>query len=190
MPRLDMIDWQTVAYIATSLAFIITVLVFIWEVKSSRREREFAIFLRLIDSYREIMADRRNRWKVIKERVRANARTSEEIGDRTSSLDYLLTRMQQDEPLCAIEHAVVEDEIRSLNLLNELCKYALKDEQMALILKISYSSEISYYQNRIGDLLFIRNREKQVRLFSMPRYGHLQKVQVGDYFEDIRQNDA
>ena len=183
-------DWQTIANIATSIALIVAISVFIWEVKSSRRERAFSIFLRLLDCYREILNERRHKWKLIKEKVRAKPKISEEIGDKTSSLDYLLTRARQEEPLYAIEHGLLEDEIRSLNLLNELCKYALKDEQMALVLKVLCSSEISYYQNRYKELLSIRDTEKQLRLFSVPRYSHLQKFRVGDYFEDISQNVA
>lgn len=185
-----MIDLQIVANIATSLAVIVAIGVFIWEVKSSRRERAFSVFLRLLHCYDEIITERRHKWKVIKEKVKANPKIFEEIGDKTSSLDYLLTRVQQKELLYAIEHGLLEDEIRSLNLLNELCNYALKDEQKALILKVSYASEISYYQNRYEDLLLIRNREKQVRLFSIPRYAYLQKFQVGDYYDDINQNVA
>jgi hypothetical protein len=61
---------------------------------------------------------------------------------------------------------------------------------MGLVLKVLYSSEISYYQNRHKDLLLIRDSEKQLRLFTVPRYSHLQKFQVGDYFEGISQNVA
>jgi len=185
-----MIDWQTIANIATSLILIVAIGMFIWEVGSSRRERAFSIFLRLLDCYREIMSERKNKWNLIKEKVKANPKTSEEIGDKTSSLDYLLIRMRQKDPLYAIEHGLLEDEIRSLNLVNELCKSALKDEQRALVLKALYSSEISYYQNRYEDLLLIRDSQKQLRLFSVPHYSHLQKFQVGDYFENISKNDT
>lgn len=185
-----MIDWQTIANIATSLILIVAIGMFIWEVRSSRRERAFSIFLRLLDCYREIMSERKNKWKLIKEKVKANPKTSEEIGDKTSSLDYLLMRMRQKDPLYAIEHGLLEDEIRSLNLVNELCKSALKDEQRALVLKVLYPSEISYYQNRYEDLLLIRDSQKQLRLFSVPHYSHLQKFQVGDYFENISKNET
>lgn len=180
-----MIDWQTISNIATSLAVILAIVVFIWEVRSSRKERAFSVFLRLVDYYGEIMTERRHKWKLIKEKVRSNPKISKEIGDKTSTLDYLLIRVKQKEPLYAIEHGLLEDEIRSLNLLNELCRYALKDKQMALILKISYSSEISYYQNRLEDLLLIRNKEKQLRLFSIPHHSHVKKFKVIRYFENI-----
>jgi len=185
-----MTKWQIIAHIATSLALIVAIGVLIWEVKSSQRERAFSIFLRLLDCYHEVMTERKSKWVLIKEKIRVNPKISEEISDKTSSLDYLLIRVRQKEPLYAIEHGLLEHEIKSLNLLNELCKYALKDEQMALVLKVLYSSEISYYQNRHEDLLLIRDSEKQLRLFSVPRYNHLQKFQVGDYFEDISQNNA
>jgi len=177
-----MIDWQIVANIATSLGLILAIVLFIWEARASRKERAFSVFLRLVDYYSKIMAKRRHRWKLIKKTVTSSPKISGEIGDKTSTLDYLLTRVQQTEPLYAVEHGLLEDEIRSLNLLNELCKYAFRDEQMELILKVLYSSEISFYQNRLKDLLSIRDNEKQGRPFSIPRYSHLQKFQVHDYF--------
>lgn len=126
-----------------------------WEVRSNRKERAFSVFLRLVNHYSQLRDERTHKWKLIKERVRSNPKTQKEIGDKTSTLDYLLIRVQQKEPLYAIEDGLIEVEVRSLNLLNGLCKYALKHMQMALILKISYSSEISYYQNRIEDLFLI-----------------------------------
>jgi len=184
-----MIDWQTVANIATSLALVLAIGLFIWEVRSNRKERAFSVFLRLVDYYSKLMAERKHKWILIKERVTSNPKTSKEIGDKTSTLDYLLIRLQQKEPLYAIEHGLVEDEIKSLNLLNELCKYALKDRQMALILKVSFSNDISFYQNRLEDLLLIRNKEKQLRLFSVPHYSHLKRFHVSDYFEHIQHRD-
>ncbi len=180
-----MVDWQIIGNIIMALAVIVAIGTFIWEVKSSRKERAFSIFLRLLDFYSENMTERRKKWKIIKERVGANPKISEEIGDKTSSLDYLLRRTQQVESLYAMEHGLLEDEIRSLNLLDELCKYALKEEQMALILKISNSSEVSFYQNRLKDIISIRDNEKQFRLFSIPHYRHLQKFRVEDYFEAL-----
>lgn len=183
-----MIDWRTIVNIAPFVTTFIAICVFIWEVKSSRRERTFSIFLRLLVCYREVMTERKNKWILIKQKVRANPKTLEEISNKTSSLHYLSKRVRQKEPLYAVEHGLLEQEIRSLNLLNVLCKYALKDEQMALVLKVLYSSEISYYRNRYKDLLLIRDSQKQLRLFSVPRYSHLQKFQVGDYFENISKN--
>lgn len=184
-----MIDWQIISNIASSLAFILAIGLFIWEVRSNRKERAFSIFVRLVDYYSKVVTERKHKWKLIKEKVRLNPKTRKEVGDKTSTLDYLLTRTKQKEPLYAIEHGLLEDEIRSLSLLNELCRYALRDKQMALILKISYSSEISYYQNRLEDLLLIRKREKQLRLFSVPHYSHLLKFTISDYFEDLHHND-
>ena len=177
-----MVDSQILSNIATIIVAILAVIGLIWEIKSSRKERNFSIFLRLIDYYNEIMTERRKKWKLIKNTNKELG----EIGDKTNSLDYLLLRIQQKEPLYAIEHNLIEDEIRSLNLLNELCNYALKDEQKELILKISFSSEVSFYQNRLKDLLLILEKEKLLRPFSIPHYTYLQKFRVGDYFQDLK----
>lgn len=183
-----MADWSTLAQVATALGLIVAICMFIWQIKSNRKERSFSIFLRLLDFYNHIMTERRQKWKTIKEKVKDNPKISIEIGDKTSSIDYLLIRIQQNEPLYAIEHGLFEDEIKSLNLLNELCKYAVKDEQKALILKVSYSSEISYYLNRLNDISLIWDKERQLRLFSIPRYRYLKQFQVGDYFAEMPTN--
>ena len=183
-----MVDWQTIAYIVTPLALIATIVIFIVELERNRKERAFGTFLRLLDYYGNLLAERRRNWGIIKEKVRTNPKISQEIGDKTSSLDYLLTRVQQAEPFYAIEHGLLEDEIRSLNILNELCKIALKHEQMSLILKVCYSSDISFYQNRLKDILSILDKERQLRLFSIPRYSYLQKLQIVDYFQDLNES--
>jgi hypothetical protein len=183
-------DWQTAANIASSLAVLVAVLAFMWEVHLSRKERAFSVFLKLVDFYGVVQAQRRNQWKLIKDNVRGNPKTAHEVGDTTISFDYLLTRVKQTEPLYAIEHGLLEDEIRSLNLLDELCRYALKDLQMAIILKTVYASEISFYQNRLKDLLFLRDSQRRVRLFSVLRCNNLQGLQVSDYFEGVSRDDA
>lgn len=183
-----MIDWQTIANIATSITLIVAIVVFICELISRRRERKFSIFLRLLDCYNQIMTERRHKWKVIKKKIQTNKKTSKEIGDKTSTIDYLLTRVRQKEPLYAIEHGLLEDEIKSLNILNELCEYASKDEQMRLVLNVLYSSEVSYYQNRHKDILLILDREKKLRLFTIPRYEHLCKFKICNYFDSIDKN--
>lgn len=176
-------DWQTIAYMTSTAAVIVAIGAFIWQVKSNRNERAFSIFLRLLDFYNETITKRRRGWQAIRKSVRANPKTVEEIGDKTNTLNYLLIRTQQTEPLYDIEQNLLEDEIRSLSLLNELCKYALKKEQLALILKIHYSSEIVFYQKSVKDIILIRDKEKKFRLFSIPHFEHLQKFRVEDYFE-------
>lgn len=180
-----MVDWQTIAYIATPLALIVTILMFIVELERNRKERAFGTFLRLLDFYGNIMAERRRVWGIIKEKVSANPKISKEIEDKTGSVDYLLIRVRQEEPFKAIEHGLLENEIRSLNILNELCKIALKHEQMASILKVCYSSEISFYQNRLKDILPILDKERELRIFSIPHYSYLQKLRILDYFQDL-----
>lgn len=175
-----MVDWQTFSYIASCIALIVTIIIFISEVNKNRKERSFSIFLKLIDFFKEIQTERREKWKRIKEAV-----PSEEIGDKTIPLDYIVMRIKQPEPLYAIELGWIEDEIRSLNLLNELCNYALNDKQIAKIIKISLSQEISYFQNRLKMILAIRESQNHLMLFSKPHFDHLQKIQVSEYVQDI-----
>ena len=47
---MNTIDWQTVANIATSIAVILALAVFVWEMRNSRREREYQVFFRYVDA--------------------------------------------------------------------------------------------------------------------------------------------
>lgn len=170
------------AEVATILAFTIALVSFLWEFRANREERAFSVFLRFIDAYEQLQEDRRQRWNSLKEVVRANPNTQHEIGDRTNSVDYLLLRIEQDEPLYAVEHSLLENEIKSLNLLNELCRYSLKDTQKMLLTKALLADEISFYQNNLQRLLAIRDRESVERLFSIPRYDALIATPVEDFF--------
>jgi hypothetical protein len=183
LKMLSNIDWQTVSNIASSLAVLLAVIVFICEIRANRRERDYAVFLRFVDAYEDTVEKRKAQWKKLQEAVQSDPKIQHEIDDRTSSLDYLRLRVEQAEPLYAIEHGQIEYEIRSLNLLNEICRYAARDSQKKALTNALFASEISYYQNRLNDLLFLRQQERGERLFSIPRYAALVKHSVKDAFQ-------
>lgn len=185
---LSALELPTVANVATALAVIVALVTFVWEIRSARKQQDFTIFLRFVDAYERLQERRRATWVHLKETVRADPKIAQEIGDKASSLDYLKLRVEQQEPLYAIEHGVLENEIQSLNLLNELCRYGADDPQKMLLVKALFASEISYYQNRLSDVLYLREREKAVRLFSMPRADSLKTCQLGDFFQAVPRN--
>jgi hypothetical protein len=183
---LSQIDWQTTANIGSSVAVLIAVSVFAWEIRANRQEREFTIFLRFTDIYIELMNERKAQWSRLKETIGNNPNTKNEISDRTGSLDYLLLRAKQEEPFYAIEHSIIEYEVRSLNLLNEICYYAAKDPKKKILANIQFAHEISFYQNRLDDLLSLVDRERGERLFSVPRYSAVKKYSVKDFFQPVK----
>jgi hypothetical protein len=176
------IDWQTTANIGSSIAVLVAVIIFACEMRANRQEREFAVFLRFIDAYNELANERKAYWVELKETIQANPKIKQEIGDRTGSLDYLMLRANQAEPFYAIEYSIIEYEIRSLSLLNEICRYAAKDTQKRVLTNIQFAHEISYYQNKLDSLLFLVNRESKERLFSIPRYSALMKYSAPGFF--------
>ena len=184
LSHLNRIDWQTLADIGSSFALLLAILVFAWEIRANRREREFAIFLRFVDAYEQVSQKRRTQWSKVKDVLQSNPALKHEIGDRTSSLDYLRTRAEQAEPMYAIEHGILEYEIRSLNILNELCRYAEKDPRKIALVNALFASEISYYRNKLDDLLTLREHESEQRLFSIPRCDALVRFSVGGFFDD------
>ncbi len=172
-----------IANLVPALAFILALIAFVWEIRQNRRERSFAIFLRLLDFYGNIQDRRRQQWRTLKDVIRSNPKLRHEIGDKTSSLDYLLIRSKQPEAMYAIEHEILEREIQSLNALNELCQMAGNDEPRITMLALLHGSEISYYQNRLQDLLLLKQKESVGRLFSVPRHEALSAFTIHEYFD-------
>ena len=176
------IDWQTVANVTTSVALILAILAFGWEIRVNRKTQEFSVFMKFVDAYQKIIEDRHKIWAKITHMVRSNPKTKNEIPDKTNSINYLLLRIKQAEHLYAVEQELIEYELESINLLNELCRYSLVDGQKELLTKALFASEISFYQNRIEDIISLRKQASKERTLSIVRYDSLMKFQVGDFF--------
>jgi len=183
MHLLNKIDWSRAANIATTLGLILTIVVLIYEITENRKTTEFAIFLRYQETYIKISEKRISTWNKIKEAILSNPKTEHEISDKSSSFDYLNIRIKQQEPLFAIEHQLIDEEIRTLNILNEICKYALRDRAKLDMIKILYSQDISFYQNSINDLNGFRKLCSKERLMPKPTYTSIKKIKINDYFE-------
>jgi hypothetical protein len=48
-------NWQIIANISTSFALIIALVVFIWEIHATRKEKVFNIFIKFMDTYDNIV---------------------------------------------------------------------------------------------------------------------------------------
>jgi hypothetical protein len=181
---LKAIDWGKVANIATSIGLLLAIIALIYQIVLTRKTQEQAVFLKLLDAYETLLSQREDVWPKIKESVRANPKTQREIPDRGSSVDYLLQRIGQPEPMYAVEYHLIELELQSLNILNEICSYSLKDEDKAILTKALYSSEISFYKNNLQNILRIRDHASKDCRLSVPRYDALMQFEVDDFFSN------
>ena len=174
---------RTADYIQITISIIMR-LSFVFLIKQvylNKKEVEYSNFVTTLKYYDDIKEDRQDMWKLIKKTVGENQATKDEVNDKQNTLSYLMIRTEQKEPLFAIEHGLLEQEIRSLNLLNELCRIAKKERKTLLLL--THSSDISYYQKRKDDLLNLYAKEKNNRKFSKPTFDYLDKFDVSDYFD-------
>ena len=144
-----MSDWQSVGTIAGALGVVVAILALAYQIKVSRDERRFDTFVRFLDAYEGQQSRRRAKWQKVKEMARSNPKTANEVSEKISIVDYLEIRAAQLEPMYAIEHELLEEEIRSLNVVNELCRLAEGDENRTALLGSLLSSEIAYYQNKL-----------------------------------------
>ena len=173
---------QFIANISTTLALVVALIVFIAEVRSSKKAREYDSFLTLLQYYQRIVEERKSQWTKIQEALKDNPKVSHEIHDKQNSLSYLLIRLGQSEPMYASEHALLDRELRSLNFLNKLCELALKNDRAFDILLLTDAHEISYYQNRLKDLLKLYESQRTIRLFPKPHFNSLNKTDTSGFF--------
>lgn len=175
---------ETVAHIAAVIGVAASLVFFALERRQARRASEFDAFMRLLDLSHRVAQERRDRWRRIREALRANPKTAQEVHDRQDSVSYLALRAQQEEPFFVIEHELLEGEIRSLNFLNELARLARSNDHCRVVLAASEASEISYYRNHKEEMLGLYEREKAHRKFTKPRSEHLHTVDASDWFDD------
>lgn len=168
------------------MAVVLALAVFVWQINVIREERKFSILLKYIDMYEKLVDKRESNWDKIKVAIRNNPETKHEIPDRCSSLDYLKLRSEQTEQFYTIEDNLLEDEIQSLNILNEICRYVKSDPQKVVFVNAIFAREITFYQHRIKDILFLKQKEGVLRLFSIPRYDALMNYNVESFFGEIK----
>lgn len=173
---------QFLANVSVTIALIVTFIGLCIEIRKGRKAREYESFLVLLQNYKQIVAERQKHWKKIKQTLKNNPKVSREIHDKQDSLSYLLIRQSQIEPMYPIEHELLDKELRSLNFLNKLCELASKNNRVLDTLLLTDAHEISYYHNKLKDLLKLYEGQKNIRLFPKPRYNWLSKTNITDYF--------
>ena len=166
------------------ISLLVSIIVLGYQVYQDKEQSEYTNFIDTLKYYDSLREERVENWNKVKEVVTSNPKTAWEIPDKQDSLTYLKIRADQDEPLYTIEHGILEREIKSLNLLNELCRMAKSNKKIDVLLKLVYSSEISYYQNRLQDLLYLYEKEKQYRRFSKPKYEIITTFKISDVFDE------
>jgi len=176
------IDWHTTANIATTIALLVTIIALISNLRENRKTNEFVIFSKYQEAYTKVSENISNTWSMIKKEVRSNPKTKNEIPDISNSFDYIKLRIKQPENLYGIELHLIENEIQSLNILNQICQYALKDERKLNLVKIMYSKDISFYQDHIEDLLNFRKYCSRGMLLPIPRYNAIKQIKVDEHF--------
>lgn len=178
-------DWQTIGTIASTFGVIVALIAFAYEIRMRRDERRFDTFVRFLDAYESQRKRRNTTWQKVREVLRRNERTANEVDERRSIVDYLVLRASQLESMYPVEHELLEEEIRSLNIVNELCRLAAGDENRTALLSALLSSEIYYYQNRLSEIQELRDFQRRYRIFSIVRDSWLIKFDVRDFIDKL-----
>src|SRR3989344_4404402 len=96
-------------------SLLASIIVLGYQVYQDKEQSEYTNFIDTLKYYDSLKEERIENWVKVKEVVSPNQKISWEIPDKQDSLTYLKTRVNQDEPLYAIEWAILEKEIKSLN---------------------------------------------------------------------------
>ncbi len=174
---------QFITNILASFGVVIALVVLIIGIIKNTESKRFESFITLLEQYDKLVNSRKEKFLKIKEVVRKSDKTKKEIHDKQNSLSYLLLRLDQSEPLFAIEHGLLDLEIRCLCYLNELCKMTESNQRAKRIILLKESNELTYYKTRLNDLLKLYQSEKKIRHFFVPKYNYLVKIDVEKYFD-------
>jgi hypothetical protein len=161
---------------ASSIAAIIALIALCHEIRNNNKERRLSIFLQLRAFYVRIGEEQMQKWDYLKKNS-----TFMEINDKSTLFNYLLTRQDQSVPLTPFELSCAVDYIRSMNFLNELCKYAIKDKEIESILKESLSFDLFFFQKNLDSILIFRNKLTTTVFFPIPHYEYLKKIDLSGY---------
>jgi hypothetical protein len=185
-------SWKVAGDIAISLGTIVSLVGLIvsyitlaQQIDASRRERSNANLLRMVDSFERLRKATRETWITVRDTLRKNPKTAQEVDEKTGSIQYLLKRAEQKEPMYAIEHKILRAELESLLVLNEACRLALRDEDHMLLVRTLLGSEVRFYQTHLANLGALRAREKDQILLPLLRSDALERVNVDEYFEPL-----
>lgn len=171
-----------ISIILSGLALLVSLAVLIREVRNTREAREFESFLVSLRHYQQLVLDRKKKWATIRNTLKDNPKASREIHDRQDSLSYLLIRLTQSEPMYAIEHGLLDNELKSLNFLDKLCEVASRNARALSLLLLTDANEISYYQNRLADLLKLHESQQSTRQFPIPHFDSLKSCDISGFF--------
>ena len=172
-----------IAQIATAVGVIVAILVFALEVKQSREAREYDSFTTMLNTYNNLVEQRQAKWQKIKEALLKNEETAKEVHDKQNTINYLILRIQQSEPLYAIEYELVANEIQTLNFLNELSRIAQHNERAKSMLYLSVSDEITFYQKNLDKLMQVYETVKKTGRLFKPKAEYLLKMDASDWFD-------
>ena len=161
---------------ASSIAAIIALIALCHEIRNNTKERSLSIFLQLRTFYVKIGEEQMQKWDYI----RKNSNLVE-IHDKSTLFNYLLSRKDQSVPLTPFELSCAVDYIRSMNFLNELCKYAIKDNEIESILKESLSFDLFFFQKNLDLILILRNNLMMTVFLPIPHYEYLKKIDLSGY---------
>jgi len=172
-----------IAQIATAVGVIVAILVFAHEVKLSREAREYDSFITMLTTYNNLVEHRQATWKKIKEMLLKNEKTAKEVHDNQNTINYLMLRIKQTEPLYAVEYELVGNEIQTLNFLNELSRIDQYNERAKTILYLSVSNEITFYQKNLEKVMQLYETVKKTGRLFKPKSDYLSKLDVSDWFD-------
>jgi len=171
------INWQTVTYLAVLSSAIAAIIALIWKIKSDRRQLRFTIFVKLLDFSDKLDNELTSEWLNMKRSKLRDPETLPEVSlrvrDRDNFLDYLCREVSSRGHLVLEDWIMLEREIKLLNVLNELCRYALGDSQVASILRARFLDKISCYRKYLEFVLQVVEKEKGNYPFPTPQYEHL-----------------
>lgn len=139
----------SLVHIATLAMMLAALLIYFFDIKKTRSEKEYDRFMVFLGQYDKIVNDRNECFKRIYYAwVETDNFRAEKLKD-FNSVNYLLWRLSDSQPeLAAIEDELLVLEMQCISYMNELCEIAVKNPKAMEILRLKECYELYFYTTR------------------------------------------
>lgn len=165
-------------HIAIFAMMLAVLLIYFFDIKKSRSEKEYDRFMVFLGQYDKIVNDRNECFKRIYYAwIETDNFRAEKLKD-FNSVNYLLWRLSDKQhELVAIEDELLVLEMQCISYMNELCEIAVDNPRAMEILRLKESYELYFYTSRF--LTFNEFYEGQRQILNLKE---LNKKNIDDVF--------
>ncbi len=156
---------KDLSYIAIFGILFFLLLIWTVEARKSYQEREYHKFLTIFDNYNEVVTEKNNTYKKMYDAWAKESNSRAQKLRECNSLDYLIWRLNSQDPLVDIEYELLVNEVRCISYMNKLCEIALHNKSASEVMRLREAYELFFYSTHFNDVQkFYNNYREKLKL--------------------------